>query len=375
MTGLDEESFQIYQKALHGETTDVKKAIEHFSNLEIEFPNDPLIKAYSIDCNSLLGRNSINTYEMFSAGIKAMKALDSLVNEHPNQMKIKKIRAYQSFRLPETFFRKTASAIKDFEELIGQYEKDQKIFTSEEYMEMLFSLGEGYERLGMNDEASSVWNKLLQKNPSKEMKDQINERQNILAFKPIEQKTITVSQSEELFKVGKELQEIGVKGSKQAAHQALDIWEKAVEAFPDNSTAKTYHAASVALMGKFADEAQGMFGETIRGLKLLKNAFNRTNQTAELLLLRGNIYYALPEAFFHKTESAIKDFKAAKSLYKQGDQSITREQYLQLLADLGIAYERSHFHDKAQKTWSLLAKEDKEGQYKELLVSKGVEIE
>ena len=84
-------------------------------------------------------------------------------------------------------------------------------------------------------------------------------------------------------------------------------------------------------MGKFADEAQGMFGETIRGLKLLKNAFNRTNQTAELLLLRGNIYYALPEAFFHKTESAIKDFKAAKSLYKQGDQSITREQYLQLL--------------------------------------------
>ena len=374
-TELDEESFQIYQKALYGETTDVKKAIEHFSSLEEDFPNDPLIKAYSIDCNSLLGRNSINSYEMFSAGIKAMKALDALVNEYPNQMKIKKIRAYQSFRLPETFFRKTASAIKDFEELIAQYEKDQKIFTSEEYMEMLFNLGEGYERLGMNDEASSVWNKLLQKNPSQEMKDQINERQSILAFKPIEQKTLTVSQSEELFKVGKELLEIGVKGSKQAAQQALDIWEKAVEAFPDNSTAKTYHAASVALMGKFADEAQGMFGETIRGLKLLKNAFNRTNQTAELLLLRGNIYYALPEAFFHKTESAIKDFKAAKSLHKQGDQSITREQYLQLLADLGIAYERSHFHDKAQKTWSLLAKEDKEGQFQDFLVSKGVEIE
>ena len=155
----------------------------------------------------------------------------------------------------------------------------------------------------------------------------------------------------------------------------MDIWEKAVEAFPDNSTAKTYHAASVALMGKFADEAQGMFGETIRGLKLLKSAFNRTNQNAELLLLRGNIYNALPEAFFHKTESAIKDFKAAQSLYKQGDQSVTRDQYLQLLVDLGIAYERSHFEEKAKKTWSLLAKEDTEGQYKELLVSKGVEIE
>ena len=33
------------------------------------------------------------------------------------------------------------------------------------------------------------------------------------------------------------------------------------------------------------------------------------------------------------------------------------------------------FNEKAQKTWSLLAKEDTEGQYKEFLVSKGVEIE
>ena len=106
LTELDEESFQIYQKALYGETTDVKKAIEYFSSLEAEFPNDPLIKAYSIDCNSLLGRNSNNTFEMFSSGIKAMKALDALVNEHPNQINIKKIRAYQSFRLPETFLEK-----------------------------------------------------------------------------------------------------------------------------------------------------------------------------------------------------------------------------------------------------------------------------
>ena len=374
-TELDEESEQIYLKALHGETKDVKKAIEHFTRLEEKYPNDPLIKAYSIDCNSILGRNSINSFELFSAAIKAMKALDALVNEHPNHIKIKNIRAYQSFRLPETFFRKTASAIKDFEELIRLYEKDEKIFTSEEYMEMLFHLGEGYERLGMNDEANSVWNKLLQKNPSIEMKEKVKERQNILAFKPIELQMITISQPEELYKVGKELQEKGVKGSKVAAQQALDLWEKAVEAFPEDSTAKTYHAASVALMGKFADEAQGMFGETIRGLKLLKNAFNKTNQNAELLLLRGNIYNALPEAFFHKTESAIKDFKAAQSLYKQGDQSITREQYLQLLVDLGSAYERSHFEEKAKKTWSLLAKEDMEGQYKEFLVSKRGEIE
>ena len=115
---------------------------------------------------------------------------------------------------------------------------------------------------------------------------------------------ITISQSEKLYKVGKELQEKGVK-VKIAAQQALDLWEKAVEAFPEDSTAKTYHAASVALMGKFA-EAQGMFGETIRGLKFLKNAFNKTNQNAELLLLRGNIYNALPEAFFTRQKVRSK---------------------------------------------------------------------
>ena len=373
LTELDEESFQIYQKALRGGITDVNKAIEYFSNLEADHPNDPLIRAYTIDCSSLLGRDANNTFEMFASGIKAMKALDVLVNEHPNHINIKKIRAFQSFRLPETFFRKTASAIKDFEELIRQYEQDQSIFSTEEYLELLFHLGEGYARLGMNDEANSVWNKLLQLNPSAGMKEKLRERQDILAFRPIDLSRISVSQSEKLFKVGKELHEVGVAGSKQAAQQALDLWEKAVEAFPEDSTAKTYHAASVALMGKFADEAQGMFGETIRGLKLLKSAFNSTNQTAELLLLRGYIYYALPEAFFHKTDSAIKDFKTASSLYKQGDRTITREKYLKLLVDLGIAYERSHFQDKAQKTWSLLAKEDTEGQYIEFRISKGVE--
>ena len=375
LTELDEESLQIYQKALRGGVTDVKKAIEYFSNLEADYPNDPLIRAYTIDCSSLLGRDANNTFEMFASGIKAMKALDVLVNEHPNHINIKKIRALQSFRLPETFFRKTASAIKDFEELIRQYEQNQSILSTEEYLELLFHLGEGYARLGMNDEANSVWNKLLQLNPSAGMKEKLRERQDILAFRPINLSMISVSHSEKLFKVGKELHEVGVAGSKQAAQQALDLWEKAVEAFPEDSTAKTYHAASVALMGKFADEAQGMFGETIRGLKLLKSALNRTNQTAELLLLRGYIYYALPEAFFHKTDSAIKDFKTANSLYKQGDRTITREKYLKLLVDLGIAYERSHFQDKAQKTWSLLAKEDTEGQYREFLISKGVENE
>ena len=92
----------------------------------------------------------------------------------------------------------------------------------------------------MNDEANSVWNKLLQINPSAGMKEKLRERQDILAFRPIEFKhDLPYLNPEKLFKVGKELHEIGVTGSKQAAQQALDIWEKAVEAFPDNSTAKT----------------------------------------------------------------------------------------------------------------------------------------
>ena len=74
--------------------------------------------------------------------------------------------------------------------------------------------------------------------------------------------------------------------------------------------------------------------------------------------------------------SSANDLRVeGNSLYKQGDRTITREKYLKLLVDLGIAYERSHFKDKAQKTWSLLAKEDTEGQYMEFRISKGVENE
>ena len=86
-------------------------------------------------------------------------------------LKLRLFIAYQSFRLPENLLlEKRLLPIKDFEELIRLYEKDEKILTYKEYTEMLFHLGEGYERLGMNDEANSVCNKLLQKNPS------INER-------------------------------------------------------------------------------------------------------------------------------------------------------------------------------------------------------
>ena len=84
------------------------------------------------------------------------------------------------------------------------------------------------------------------------------------------------------------------------------------------------------------------------------------------------IFTRITRSFFHKTDSAVKDFKTAKTLYQQGDQSITRDQYLQLLVDLGTSYERSHFQDKAQKTWSLLAKRGyRKASIKSFLIARG----
>ncbi len=372
---VDQRSFEIYQQALNGDEKAINKAIDHFSSLEIEKPNNPYVKAIAIDSKSLLGKNASNSFEMFSTGIKAMKELNELVQEHPDNLNVRKIRAMQSFRLPEAFFRKTASAIKDFEDLIRAYDKNTSLFTKEEYEQILLHLAQGYDRLDMKEEANAVWEKLASTNPNKEVKELLKQRNELLSFKPYNLDALRTDQPKELFKVGKELHVVGSKGSKEAAQQALDVWERAYEAYPDDPTAKTYYAASLALMAKYADEPQGLFGNTIKGMKLLKEAFDTSNESAELLKLRGMIYYVLPDGFFQTRDKAIKDFKNAATRFEDGDTSISNQEYLQVLAKLAEAYASSNQHDKAEKTWTKLASQDSEGQYRDLLIGKGVVTE
>ncbi|WP_026560758.1 hypothetical protein [Bacillus sp. J37] len=371
--GLTEEAKNIYLNALNGGQKEVKEALSFFEVFVLT-NTDPEVEMTYIDLQSMIGRDSINTYEMFGSAIKSMKAMDTLVNEHPTLSELRLIRARHSLRLPEMFFRRAAIAVSDIEMLL----KDTTFIDGAElavHHQLLFDLGYAYEKLEMLENAQEIWNKLLKMQPSEELKNRIQEKIDVHSYKEIDIRIFSVYSQEKMYGKAKEIHLMGAKGSRIAAKQSLEVWELARKRFPNCDIANTYYAASVALMGKYASDPQEMFGETIKALKMLKTSIKSNNP--ELKYLRGCIYNNLPEGFFHSSDKAVRDFKAVKLAYEQNSENppITQEQYVKLLYDLGHLYKKTSFVDKALKTWKTLINEAPQSHYAQQVASQvGEEI-
>lgn len=371
--GLTEEAKNIYLNALNGGQKEVKEALSFFEVFVLT-NTDPEVEMTYIDLQSMIGRDSINTYEMFGSAIKSMKAMDTLVNEHPTLSELRLIRARHSLRLPEMFFRRAAIAVSDIEMLL----KDTTFIDGAElavHHQLLFDLGYAYEKLEMLENAQEIWNKLLKMQPSEELKNRIQEKIDVHSYKEIDIRIFSVYSQEKMYGKAKEIHLMGAKGSRIAAKQSLEVWELARKRFPNCEIANTYYAASVALMGKYASDPQEMFGETIKALKMLKTSIKSNNP--ELKYLRGCIYNNLPEGFFHSSDKAVRDFKAVKLAYEQNSENppITQEQYVKLLYDLGHLYKKTSFVDKALKTWKTLINEAPQSHYAQQVASQvGEEI-
>jgi len=371
--GLTEEAKNIYLNALNGGQKEVKEALSFFEVFVLT-NTDPEVEMTYIDLQSMIGRDSINTYEMFGSAIKSMKAMDTLVNEHPTLSELRLIRARHSLRLPEMFFRRAAIAVSDIEMLL----KDTTFIDEAElavHHQLLFDLGYAYEKLEMLENAQEIWNKLLKMQPSEELKNRIQEKIDVHSYKEIDIRIFSVYSQEKMYGKAKEIHLMGAKGSRIAAKQSLEVWELARKRFPNCEIANTYYAASVALMGKYASDPQEMFGETIKALKMLKTSIKSNNP--ELKYLRGCIYNNLPEGFFHSSDKAVRDFKAVKLAYEQNSENppITQEQYVKLLYDLGHLYKKTSFVDKALKTWKTLINEAPQSHYAQQVASQvGEEI-
>ncbi len=371
--GLTEEATNIYQNALNGGQKEVKEALSFF-DVFVLTNTAPEVEMTYIDLQSMIGRDSINTYEMFGSAIKSMKAMDTLINEHPSLNELRLIRARHSLRLPELFFRRAAIAVSDIEMLL----KDENFIKEagqEVHHQLLFDLGTAYEKLDMIENAVETWNNLMKLHPNDVLKNKIQEKLDVHAYKEVDLRIFSAYSKEKLYNKAKDIHFIGANGSRLAAKQSVEVWDYAKNRFPDCEIANTYYAASVALMGKYAGDPQEMFGETIKALKLLKSSIKSDNP--ELKFLRGYIYQSLPEGFFHSNDKAVRDLKAVKSAYEQNRENppITKEQYVKLLYDLGHLYKKSSFIDKAVKTWKTLLNEDPQSHFAQRVASQvGEEI-
>lgn len=357
---------KLYDQALAGSLEATRQAVNFFEEALEQDPKNEMLQALHSDCISLIGRYSQDTFKMFGSAINSIKSFDSLLADHQDNIELRFLRAYHSFRLPEAFFKRTASAIDDFEYLLERYEKNPSLFSEEHYWQLLLDLGVAYERIERSEEALRVWGKLAAQNPESSFLHIINNRQKNMSVSS-NGADISVKDKKNYYQEASRLHELGFAGNKKASRLAMEMWEQATDAYPQDPIAMAYYGSSLALVGRDAGDPQLMFGNGMRGLKIIRQACDMDPNNLDLRRLRAFVLYSLPESFFHLSTQAIKDFQSLIAAYKNNKKIFSPEIYHEILYDLGVAYERTSNEEKAKQIWRELLNESSNLKYTGLL--------
>ncbi|HBV97895.1 MAG: hypothetical protein JL50_07595 [Peptococcaceae bacterium BICA1-7] len=130
-----------------------------------DHPSNNIAQAYYASCLALTGRDSTDSKVIFENTIMGLSLLNRAVSRDPENHKIRLLRAYILFSLPEHLSHLTHKGIKDFQYLITVYNRDSSIFSESCYHQMLYDLGVAYHRAGKKKKAQKAWEKLLKENP------------------------------------------------------------------------------------------------------------------------------------------------------------------------------------------------------------------
>lgn len=348
-----QDGITLHSRAIADDQYALEKAFDIFKQAHKRNPQDPLIKAYYADCLSLLGLSASDTSIMFRHASHAVKSLDQAVNSSPEDITIRFIRGYNSYRIPEAFFRRTLTAIRDFEYIIQRFEKDSSIIPEETYWQILYDLGDAYERLEMTEEAHSTWLKLSQygDTPYHDFVDEL------LSENSKSSPTLNLDQtSEDLLQEGIRLHEQGITGNKKMSAKAYEILLKAYEADITNPIAQGYLGSSMAIFGQSSTDPSEIYHYFFKGMNHLNKAIANDPHNYTLHLLLAKVMYHYAPSFFRGNVKIIKEFKFLKLAYERDPSIFPEEDYLQILNALGACYQRSGDTEKAKKCWEKLSK-------------------
>jgi len=162
---LVEEAKKLYLKAKKGGQEDKLRAFNFLREAYETIPEDNTIAAYYADCLIAVGLEASDMGSMFPNLFKGMKILNRALENEPDNLELRFLRGYLAFRLPETFFHRTATAKEDFEYIIRRYEEDNSLFSVKTYWQVLYDLALVYRRLNMPEELKATLKKLKTKSP------------------------------------------------------------------------------------------------------------------------------------------------------------------------------------------------------------------
>lgn len=225
------EGVELHARAREGDPEAARRAYEFFEKLRTAYPNDDLAAAYCADCLSMTARTA-DAATQFSSAISAIQTLEKAVGRRPDDLEIRLLRGYHSFRLPQAFFRRTPTAIEDFEYLIQRWEQDPSLLPRETYWQLLFDLGTAYQRLDREEEARAVWEKLLSLDPDPKYRELV-QRQEFDLNGTVEKLT-QIDDPNTLLQEGIRLFKQGVDGNPKAAKAAHQALQRASQLDPEN---------------------------------------------------------------------------------------------------------------------------------------------
>ncbi|MCW2276753.1 hypothetical protein [Heliophilum fasciatum] len=338
--------------ALRGDRAALQAALAFFQQ---RHKRSPLLTAYYADCLSLASRHGTDYNSMFKDGHQAIALFDQAVNAAPDNVEIRLLRARQSLRLPEGFFRRTATAIGDLEYLIARYEENPQLFSQEQYWQLLYDLGNAYRILEMDEECQSTWAKLLELNPPASYAEQI-ERQRPRSDESLVQTIDAMNNSNALITEGIRLHDLAAEGAAYAAAPAHKALQKAYELAPNQPLLLGYLGSATALLARYALEPSTQFGNTIQGMRMLKEAIEKEPSNMTLRWLRGRLTAHLPETFFPMAQKTIEDFQLLLKSYKRGASGLSPDQYSYVLTTLLRAYEQAGDSHNATRIRQLIAR-------------------
>ncbi|TXC93128.1 hypothetical protein FS935_02745 [Metabacillus litoralis] len=161
------EAVALHQKAIDGDKEAAKKAHAILKKLKTDVINNPTIEAYFGSASALVAKDHIDLIEKMNLAKRGLKELDKAVKAEPKNYEFRLLRGNVAFRLPEMYFKRTKTAIEDFQFLISEYKSRNKNITKNLFCEILLNLGKCYQTLGEFEKADQAWNQLLKENNRK----------------------------------------------------------------------------------------------------------------------------------------------------------------------------------------------------------------
>lgn len=150
----------------------------------------------------------------------------------------------------------------------------------------------------------------------------------------------------------------GVDGDKKAAKDAYDRFVEIRAAAPSDALIEAYYGSALALTGRDAVKPLEKSDKAQQGLDALDRAVAMNPDRTEVRLLRAGVCSRLPEDFFHRTKTAVDDYEWLLSHHNTNPDSLTERQLIQVLLDLGAAYETTNKPEQAKAAWRRLAQLD-----------------